>query len=121
MSQNSSPDCVPEPWMKYPAMWEFLKDPTDTLTRKRGKCKDPKYDDMNFLPGDQAIEDLIRKRVELGIEGQEEEWKQFFKWTLRGGRWTGEHKGVAFDCYAAYTLKGTEAETFVSCFPKLRM
>jgi hypothetical protein len=118
-------ELVPEAWMHYPAMWEFLTEIVEQKVKRRrnGKTPPDTADRDGLGPrmgGDEAVEELIRRRAELG-DDPGEEWRTFFCWKLRGGRWTGENKGVAFDCYAAYALKGTSAETFVSNYAKLRM
>jgi hypothetical protein len=117
-------DFIPDAWMKHPAMWEFIKEyPEPTCKRrlrgKMGAASSSAEGGSGFLPGDAAVEALVLRRAELGDDAGEA-WRQFFCWKLRGGRWTGENKGLAFDCYAAYSLKGTEAEQFVASYHSLQ-
>ncbi len=100
---DSSLDVVPEPWMKYPATWEFLRDPKEEpAAARRRSSKTTPVDggvgdvDALALPGEDAVAALLLRRAELG-DDVDEEWKRQFCWKLRGGKWTGENKGEAFD------------------------
>ncbi len=120
-------DVAPEPWMKHPAMWEFLRDPTEEpAAARRMRSKTTPIDgggldvDALALPGEDAVAALLLRRAELG-DDVDEEWRRQFCRKLRGGKWTGEHKGVALDCYGAYVIRGSSAEDFVAAFPCLAM
>ena len=67
-----------------------------------------------------AVEELVRRRVELAGEVDREEWRNFYSVKIRGGKWTGEHKGVAYDCYACYAINGSLADEFVQSFANVR-
>ena len=111
--------------MKYPAMWEFLRDAQPEAARRKRAKTTPDVpsvhaDALHALPGEDVVAALLLRRAELGDDA-DDEWRLQFSWKLRGGKWTGDHKGVAFDCYAAYVTKGGLAEDFVACFPLLSM
>ena len=63
---------------------------------------------------------LLERRFELGDDAKED-WRTYYKWVLRGGKWTGAKKGVAFDCYAPSALCDTEASDLVDHYPSLNM
>lgn len=111
---------IPEAWMKHPAMWEFVQEVAKPVAR-RVRCKTAAPEaspEEPLLPGDEAVRALVERRAELHED--EEPWREHFVWKLRGGAWTGAHKGIAFDCYAAYVVKGSRAEEFVQCYGSLQ-
>lgn len=57
--------------------------------------------------GDDAVDALLAKRAEL--EETREEQGPNFLWTLRGGRWTAKHTGMAYDSFRAYAVAGNPA------------
>ena len=68
---------------------------------------------------EEAVEALVRRRVEVGDDSYMN-WAESFCWKLRGGAWNGAHRGTAFDCYADYVRRGSQAQDFVAAFPSLR-
>ena len=111
---------VPEPWMEYPAMWEFLKEevkPKVTKPRVRKKLFGSRGADEHHarMDAEEAVETLVRRRAEMGGD-DEEEWRGRFRVTLRGGKWTAAVHGLAFDCYAAYVVKNSDAERFLHLY-----
>ena len=115
---------VPEPWMEYPAMWEFLKEKVEVVARrKRFKTTPDHGDDPHHevrMDGDQAVAELVRRRVELAKEVDDEELRNSYSVNIRGGKWTGENKGVAYDCYACYAINSSLAAEFVQSFSNVR-
>ena len=114
---------VPEPWMKHPAMWEFLKAEAEVFTKKRLHAKTSAAKasgevGVAKMPGEEAVIKLVEKRVELGVDSDEA--NLFFVWQLRGGKWTGEHKGIAFDCYSASIRRGTLAAEYILVYSNLK-
>ena len=120
-------DVAPKDWWHYPAMWEFLTEPAVTNTKKRVRTKAPRPPpaaggglDGAGMDGEAAAEAFLLRRAELG-DDLGAEWREFFRWQLRGGRWTGMHKGIAFDCILASAIRGTEAHVFMSSFVGLNV
>ena len=106
--------------MEYPAMWELLKEevtPKVTKPRVRKKLFGSLGADEHHarMDAEEAVETLVRRRAEMGGD-DEEEWRGRFRVTLRGGKWTAEVHGLAFDCYAAYVVKNSDAERFLQLY-----
>lgn len=122
-AEKADADWVPEAWLSYPAMWEFLREPrVEPEQRQRRVLKKSAPNDprpvSQPLQSEDALEALVRRRAEVGESDQE--WRRFFVWKLRGGTWAGAMKGIAFDCYAAYTVKDSGADLFVASYGNLR-
>jgi hypothetical protein len=90
------PSLVPEPWMEYPAMWEFLREEvTPKVTVPRVQTTffgTPAADELARLRAEEAVEALVRRRAEMGGD-EEEDWRGHFRVTLRGA--SGQQKSTA--------------------------
>jgi hypothetical protein len=62
---------------------------------------DESNSDEERLWGDDEIRALYEKRHELDLVGGHD--TPDFEWSLRGGKWTFERKGVLYDCVACMT------------------
>jgi hypothetical protein len=120
-----APNFTSEPWMAYPGMWDFINEGADQ------DCPDsPDEDDvsdhdnedvaLDRMDPDAAVAMLLERRLELGDDGMEDS-AAFYRWVLRGGKWTGAKKGVAFDCYKPFALNDTAASDFVDLYPSLKL
>ena len=114
---EAAPEVDLLPWIDYPAMWEFLKEeePVKIHRLKKKTSLDAilKKHEETLMDGDEAVLLLAKKRAEIDEGVSEDEWGKFYQWRVQGGRWTGEHKGVAFDCYMAMAIKGSLAANMV--------
>ena len=73
---------VPEAWMKHPAMWEFLQDEKDMEPIKRRlrtkvAATAASAAAAGLLSGEVAVDELVRRRAELG-DDEHEAWRSFF-------------------------------------------
>jgi hypothetical protein len=97
---------IPAAFMEHPEMWEHIKEDLGHCTKKTSCDDDMSSDDMadddDMLD---AMDRLLIRREELALEFPEDP-DMYFKWTLRGGKWTASKFGVAYDCYMAMTIKG---------------
>ena len=114
---------VPELWMEYPAMWEFLKEevkPKVTQPRFRKKFFASRgvdgHDDAR-MDAEEAVEALVRRRAEMGGE-DEEEWRKHFRVTIRGGyrKWSASVHGCGFELRHAYVIKNSDADRFLQMY-----
>lgn len=114
-----TPVDVGEPWVRDPAMWEFVLErvlpseqnvgkgaeavPEDSLGGDSASSDDDDGDDIAF----DAKRALVMRRQELA-EACAMEPDPFF-WNLRGGHWTAANRGVAYDSYRACARTGSPA------------
>ena len=119
-------EVVAEAWWHYPAMLEFLIEPAATNTKKRLRTKAPRPAPAAggglagaVMDGQDAAEAFLLRKAQLG-DDLGADWREFFRWQLRGGRWVGMHKGIAFDGILASAIRGTEAYDFMSSFAGLQ-
>ena len=57
-----------------------------------------------------VMDALLKKRHELAVSCETP--AEHFRYQLRGGAWTSEHRGVAFDSFMASVVKGSPAEAW---------
>jgi hypothetical protein len=122
---KKSPNFTSDPWMAYPGMWDFVKEATDkdfpdSPDEDEGSDHDNDDDALDRMDPDAAVARLLERRFELGDDAMEDS-RMFYRWVLRGGKWTGAMKGVAFDCYAPSALHNTAAYDFVDQYPSLKL
>lgn len=119
-------EIVPEAWMKYPAMWGFLVEDAAPVRKRNARKAPPTPDDLQPPPhaprmdGERAAAEIVRRRAAFAGEDPGESWRQYFVWNFRGGRWTGETKGIAIVCVMASMIENTEAGHFFDCYPLLK-
>lgn len=126
LEEQPDVEVVPEAWMNYPAMWEFIRESKEKPTNKRIRHKTACTTPVGLasvsvlpLPGEVSVTESLSKRSGWSDDG-DQAWPAYFFWRLRGGRWTDLHKGIAFDCYAAYVRQGTVASDFIAACPSLK-
>ena len=104
-----------EPWMEDLFMWEYVRDGGgQASTKPRGGkagatallplVSDDEYDLEDPLA---HLEALWEKRKELDFE---DVGPEPFVFSVRGGRWTSLHKGVAFDSYRGQARAGDASD-----------
>ena len=108
-----------EPWMHHAALWEFVRSQADfENTIDSGGCDESGSDERQAAPSDSSDDDLdvfgalADKRAELDARGTFEE--DSFVVTVRGGQWTADHLGVAFDSYRGMARRGAPSEFCLS-------
>jgi hypothetical protein len=93
-------DC---PWLY--AMYEASKDeePLDTSTNRRGRAAHADTDAGDVMDALQAA------RAFWAIRAPPQEID--FRWHIRGGKWTADHEGCAYDCFRSEAVS-TNAKDF---------
>jgi hypothetical protein len=117
---------VEEPWMKYAAMWDHVKTINEKSVQKSKKVhvhedEDPESEDEADVEAPDLLslhDRLMARRAELGDDAVED-WRAYYKWALRGGRWLAERTGLAYDCVAAQCLPDTAATDMALTFDNL--
>lgn len=123
--QDTGASVAFEPWMEEPALWDFVRDGVgeeQTQVSKRARRSKSVGDALTQVAGasgeigedcDAFLDDLIAAREEFGATGGAS--PEPFAYVLRGGRWTKQAKGVAFDSFRALTA-GSAAKQFCMLF-----
>ena len=104
------PDDEIDPWVGHPYLWDMVEEETDPFKAKKAPSNSSassvdSSESDTFLDDVDAMEALWARRrdvavfVDLPIDDK-------FTWTVRGGKWTKLHKGLAFDCYLGYGRAG---------------
>lgn len=100
------------PWMADPMMWQFVRDlPSDDQTRaperrksSKSQPSQPKVALASEAEQEAAMEALWDHRLQVALDGAEE-GPEHFTFTVRGGRWTLAHLGVAYDSFRAHAAR----------------
>jgi hypothetical protein len=107
---SAAPAWHEDPWLLN--FWEHDLVEVEKVPGKVGKLArdtaagDSDSDDLEELvDAEAAVHELYEKRLELELRDPQVHEEQFH-WTLRGGKWTMQHKGVAYDCVMAKARKG---------------
>lgn len=74
----------------------------------------PSDDDVQAADVDAIFEELYRRRAEAEVEAGEQADAPF-SWSVLGGRWTAEHRGVACDAYSC-KASSAAARDFIAKF-----
>ena len=109
-----------EPWMHHAALWDFMRDYKDIaeqvaagdvgdIDRHGGQSSSSEDGSDDGLDVFGALAD---KRAELDRHGLVEE--DPFLWGVRGGQWTADRHGVAFDSFRANARSGLPSR-FCEC------
>lgn len=112
--------------MKYAAMWDHVKTINEKSVQKSKKVhvhedEDPESEDEADVEAPDLLslhDRLMARRAELGDDAVED-WRAYYKWALRGGRWLAERTGLAYDCVAAQCLPDTAATDMALTFDNL--
>lgn len=105
-------DGLVEPWMRHPALWHFVRDHAlagdTTLPEMHAseKIVDPESDSVSSDDDFDVWSALADRRAEMVSDVN---MPQDFFFNLRGGSWTHERHGVAFDSYRAQARSGLPA------------
>ena len=111
----------PSSWLEHPWLMQhlfMLRSTSGNLCASdaqprtgREKAARPEADaasgDESCETPEDVLEELFRRRAELLLLHSDVE---HFAWTVRGGRWTAENKGVAFDCYVCAAKTAVAAD-----------
>jgi hypothetical protein len=107
-----------EPWMHHAALWDFFRDHKDIDKDIGSDGSHGGGDDWHSSSDGGSNDDLdvfgalADKRAELDAHGTFEE--NPFAWGVRGGQWTADHLGVAFDSYRGFAKAGLPSD-FCEC------
>ena len=112
--------------MNYGAMWDHVKTINEKLVQnsknvhvREDEDSDPEDEEDVEDPDLLSLHDrLMARRAELGDDA-DEDWRSYYKWNLRGGRWLAERTGLAYDCVAAQCLPDTTATDMALTFDNL--